>query len=144
MSDPGLAKIGSIPESPDTVGRIRRALARLANPLLVVTRNGVYLDTEGRIAVRPGTAATPYRAITSATTIASTDYFIHVTSGTFTQPLPTAVGIGGTVYIIRNSGGGTVTIDPAGAELIDGAATLAVGSGSTARIVSTNAAWITW
>jgi len=89
-----------------------------------------------------GTAILPYRAITSATTILATDYTIDCTSGTFTQPLPTAVGIQGTIYNIKNSGTGVVTIDANGSETIDGQLTQSVYQYDNLQVQSTGAGWI--
>lgn len=78
----------------------------------------------------------------TATYTAADDYTIDCTSGTFTVNLPTAVGITGRIYVIKNSGVGVITIDPAGAELIDGAATFSVVSGASATIQSTGSGYI--
>jgi hypothetical protein len=48
---------------------------------------------------------------------------INCTANTFTVTLPTAVGIGGREYTIKNSGSGVITVDGDGAETIDGSAT---------------------
>ena len=46
----------------------------------------------------------PYRAITALTTLDNTDYTIDCTANSFTVTLPTAVGITGRIYNIKNSG----------------------------------------
>ncbi len=56
----------------------------------------------------------------AAYTILSTDYIIEATANTFTLTLPTAVGIAGKEFKIKNSGAGVITIDGNGAETIDG------------------------
>lgn len=85
-----------------------------------------------------------YVAKTGTYTASATDYTIDCTANTFTVNLPTAVGITGRVYVIKNSGAGTITIDPAGAETIDGAATLDIAVQWVAKTVqSTGANWIT-
>lgn len=53
---------------------------------------------------------TAYVAKTALYTLTESDYTVEVTSGTHTQTLPTAVGIPGRVYVITNSGSGTVTV----------------------------------
>lgn len=78
----------------------------------------------------------------TATYTAADDYTIDCTSGTFTVDLPTAVGITGRIYVIKNSGAGVITIDPNGSETIDGAATQAVVSGASFTIQSTGANWL--
>ena len=60
---------------------------------------------------------------TSTYTILTTDYTINCPSGTFSVNLPTAVGISGRVYHIKNSGTGTITVDGNGTETIDGSLT---------------------
>lgn len=62
----------------------------------------------------------PYSAKTGTATLTSSDYVVEATSGTFTITLPTAVGISGQLYVIKNNGTGTVTVTPAGMEKIDG------------------------
>jgi hypothetical protein len=124
MSGPGLAQVKSDPlASPE----VRRALARLSQRDKVATGEGIEVDPDGRLRVFPDGATTPYRAITAATVLTSEDYTIHATSGgPFTQPLLTSVGVVGRVYVVKNNSGGTITLDPDGAELVDGAATLAI------------------
>ena len=58
----------------------------------------------------------PLTQVTSTYTVLTTDYFVEATSGTFTISLPTAVGIKGQVYQIKNAGNGTITVDPSGKE----------------------------
>jgi len=73
--------------------------------------------------MRPG-----YAAKTTTYTLTSTDYFIDCTSGTFTVTLPTAVGITGHEYIIKNSGVGTITIATTSSQTIDGVTTKTLSS----------------
>lgn len=78
----------------------------------------------------------------TATYTAADDYCIDATANTFTINLPTAVGITGRIYLIKNSGTGVITVDPAGSELIDGSATATVVSGASFSVISTGTAWI--
>jgi hypothetical protein len=67
------------------------------------------------------------------------------TAGAVTVTLPTAVGIRGRRYTIKkiDAGAHAVTIDGAGAETIDGAATVALGTQYHFRIiVSDGSNWI--
>ena len=138
----GLAKITG---DPDATRRTDRALRRLGEPGNVVDQDVVWLNSNGQLTARPGRSITPYRAVTGATTITTSDWLIHATAGgPFTQALPTAVGIGGRVYVLKNNSGGTITVDPAGAETVDGAATAAVLNGASIRLQSTNLVWISW
>jgi len=85
----------------------------------------------------------PYTAQTTTYTAGADDYVIHCTSGTFTVSLPTAVGITGKVYIIKNSGSGLITIDPNGSQTIDGATTYVMGGAESVQVISTGSNWIT-
>jgi len=59
----------------------------------------------------------PYVGKTSTYTILDTDYFVDC-SGTFTVTLPTAVGVAGKVYVIKNSGSGSITVNTTSSQTI--------------------------
>ena len=84
-----------------------------------------------------------YTAQTTTYTAGADDYVIHCTSGTFSVNLPTAVGITGKVYIIKNSGSGLITIDPNGSQTIDGVTTYTMGGAESVQVISTGSNWIT-
>lgn len=94
-----------------------------------------------------GTAASsttlPFTNRTSTYTIDNTDCVINCTTGTFTVTLPTAVGIEGQYFFIKNSGTGAVTVDADGAETIDGLPNkiLAVQN-EAVMVISDGANWI--
>jgi hypothetical protein len=67
-----------------------------------------------------------YSAKTTTYSITSTDYTIDCTSGTFTVTLPTAVGITGRQYVIKNSGTGVITVATTSSQTIDGVTTQAI------------------
>ena len=75
----------------------------------------------GSLVVTTGSVSLPYAAKTTTYNIGSMDYLVDCTSGTFTVTLPTAVGITGRIYIIKNSGAGTITISTTSSQTIDGA-----------------------
>ena len=83
-----------------------------------------------------------YREVTSTDTFSATDYTINCTSGTFTVNLPTAVGIQGRIYIIKNSGTGTITLDASTTETIDGSLTLTLSGDDAFTVQSTGTNWI--
>lgn len=83
-----------------------------------------------------------YRGITALRTLDNTDYFIDCTANTFTVTLPTAVGITGRQYIIKNSGTGVITVDGNGSETIDGQTTWALPAQyDSITIMSDGANW---
>lgn len=73
----------------------------------------------------------------------TTDCVVNCTANTFTVTLPTAVGIEGQYFIIKNSGTGVITVDGDGSETIDGVANkiLAVQYESL-TVVSDGANWV--
>jgi len=94
-----------------------------------------------------GSIATAYVAKTAAYTLTASDSIVSAdaTGGAFTLTLPTAVGITGREYVVKriNAGANNVTIDGAGSELIDGAATLVLtAQWQAARVVSNGAGWL--
>lgn len=88
------------------------------------------------------TGTEAYRAITSATTILSTDWQIEATTGTFTQPLPTAVGIAGKIYSIKNSGTGVITVSTTSSQTIDGSLTQPLHQWENLTVMSNGTNWI--
>jgi len=75
-----------------------------------VARNGV---------TSLGGITNPHTVCSSTYTILPTDYLIDCSSGTFTVTLPTAVGIEGKLYTIKNSGTGVITLTTTSGQLID-------------------------
>jgi hypothetical protein len=80
-----------------------------------------------------GNGVMPYASKTGAYTVTAADKgsLIDCTSGTFTLSFQAAATLGAnwSTYI-RNSGTGVVTLDPSGAETIDGVATYTLGQGN--------------
>lgn len=82
------------------------------------------------------------RTVTTTGTILSTDDFINVNAaGATTQTLPSAA-TSGQAIIIKNIGAGTPTIS--GTDLIDGAATLTLTTGSSISLISSGGTWNIW
>lgn len=89
--------------------------------------------------------ATSYSARNTTYTVDADDRggVIEVT-GTWTLSLTAAATLGsGFSVIIANTSSGTITIDPNSSELIDGAATFALGRGRMVMLVCTGSAWKT-
>jgi hypothetical protein len=76
------------------------------------------LQVAGSLSLPIATKAANYTATV-------TDHTVLCNTGSMTLTLPTAVGIGGRIYVIKKTSAvaGTITIDPNGSETIDGALT---------------------
>ena len=84
-----------------------------------------------------GNGSVAYLALTAGYTALATDRgkLIDCTSGTFTLAFQAAATLGANwATTVRNSGTGTITLDPNAAELIDGAATYVLHAGSTVSL----------
>ena len=89
-----------------------------------------------------GSIACAYIAKTATYTLTANDFQLECTANTFTVTLPTAVGIAGRIYSIKNSGAGTITVAGDGTENIDGANTQTLAQWDNLKVVSNNVGWI--
>ena len=93
--------------------------------------------------VSGGSFALNYVAKTGTYTITASDYTIDCTSNTFTVTLPTAASITGRIYVIKNSGAGTITIATTSSQTIDGVTTQTLSTQYSSYTVQSNGAnWI--
>lgn len=70
--------------------------------------------------------------------------YVWIGSGAGTFTLPTAPFVGNNFFVVvRNSGGGDLTIDPSGVETIDGAPTLALRPGDSSTLITDGVTWYT-
>jgi hypothetical protein len=83
----------------------------------------------------------PYTGVTDNCTIGSNEYLINAPSGTFTITLPTAVGISGKQYIIKNSGNGVVTLNTLSSQTIDVSTSLTLTQNDTVEVISDGSNW---
>ena len=85
-----------------------------------------------------------YLEVSAAYTLIASDYTVNCTSGTFTVTLPTAVGVTGQIYNIKNSGTGIITVATTSSQTIDGFAssTITLNQYDNLQIQSTGANWI--
>ena len=77
--------------------------------------------------------------ISALHTAVATNHVINCTANSFTVTLPTAVGIQGKEYIIKNSGSGVITVD--GTETIDGDLTQSLNQYDSLTVVSDDTKW---
>jgi hypothetical protein len=89
-----------------------------------------------------GSVSHAYVAKTANYTLTGNDYQIECTDNSFTLSLPTAVGITGRTYSIKNSGTGLITVDGDGTETIDGELTQPLDQWDNVKIMSNGANWI--
>lgn len=108
----------------------------------VVQPNGIDILIDANGVISAVTSLYPYKAISSAYTIVYTDFQIECTANSFTVSLPTAVGIQGKAFSLKNSGAGTVTLAANGAELIDGESTQTLTQYDNLLFMSNNVGWI--
>lgn len=110
--------------------------ALLIDPVLTAAANFTAIQ------VNKGSISFPYIAKTTTYSILNSDYTVDCTSGTFTATLPTAVGCSGRIYVIVNSGTGTITLATTSSQTISGSTTktLSVQYGGY-QIQSDNANW---
>ena len=84
---------------------------------------------------------------TTGTTLSAANragVFIWTDSGSGTLNLPAVAAAGNNYFVlVRNAGGGVLTLDPAGGETINGAATLALDPKDSAVVVTDGTTWYT-
>lgn len=127
----------------DTVTVARGDDAVLDFSLLGADRTFTFPDASGVLALIGDPVTLPYVAKSGTYTLQASDAIMEATSGTFTTTLPTAVGVTGRLYVVKNSGAGVVTVDTTSGQTIDGAASASVAAGAVLRVASNGANWIT-
>lgn len=108
--------------------------------------NQLYYSTSTTTESRGFVEVTRYVAKTSNYTLTANDWTVDCTSGTFAVTLPTAVGITGRTYNIKNSGTGVITINTTGGQTVDdqisGYWTLGASSYANMCVQSDGTNWI--
>lgn len=85
------------------------------------------------------------KAYTNATgdyTLRTVDYLVEYTGGTYTVTLPSAVGLQGQEFEVKNSGTGAITVDTYGTETMDDSLTKIVGQYDGMKVMSNGTNWI--
>ena len=89
-----------------------------------------------------GSLTLAYTAVTNTYTVLQADFVVDCTANTFTVTLPTAAGITGKQFCVKNSGTGVITVDADGSETIDGYANFVLSTkGEAIWVVSDGANW---
>ena len=107
--------------------------ATTLNATGLTTTNGI--TSTGGITFKQVTINSSYTATTS-------DYMIDVTGGTFSVVLPSAVGIQGRLLVVKNNGGGAVTVQPVLGQNIDDKPFVILGETNTIQLSSNGANWV--
>jgi hypothetical protein len=97
-----------------------------------VTRRGI---------ISLGGVTFPYYSTTTAYAVTADDYFVDC-SGTFNVTLPTAVGIAGKIYIVKNSGSGLITVNTTSSQTIDGSLTKTLSQNDSIYLTSNGNNWL--
>jgi hypothetical protein len=84
----------------------------------------------------------PATGINATYTVGVNDYLIDITGNTITVTLPTAVGVNGKNYVIKNRGTGVVTVATDSSQTIDGANSKSLNNNDSIEIVSDGSNWI--
>lgn len=135
----GAAGLIDVVDGNGVSGNPEIALAEIGTP---GTYQSVTTDAYGRVVSGESGIVLPVVTKSANYTATSGDYAI-LCSATLTLSLPAAASNTGRSYAVRNTGAGTVTIDPNSTEQIDGAATKALTSGQFATIVCDGTQWFT-
>jgi len=83
----------------------------------------------------------PLTGVSNTYSIQSTDNTIECVSGTFTVTLPTAIGVIGKQYVIKNVGSGTITVATTSSQTIDGNNTVSLTQNESIIVVSDDSDW---
>jgi hypothetical protein len=84
----------------------------------------------------------PVTGINSNYTVGVNDYLVDVTGNTITVILPTAVGVEGKNYVIKNSGSGIVTVETTSLQTIDGVTSKSLKNNDSIEVTSDGSNWI--
>jgi len=122
----------------------------LVGTTLTVTPDNGFNNTDDEVLVYQHTFSTTgtggvtfgYVAKSATYTITSGDYVVECTANTFTTTLPSAIGIAGQHFVIKNSGNGIITLEGEGSETIDGDLNQALNQYDSVTVVSNGTNYI--
>ena len=138
--------IGTVSSSLDSAFGIQTSIGGTAAERFTFYKEsfGINTTTPNSYLQINGSFSTAYVQKTAAYVITSSDFTIECTSGTFDITLPTAVGITGRIYVIANSGAGTITLATTSSQTIDGNASgvLTLTQNKSYTVQSNNSNWV--
>ena len=91
-----------------------------------------------------GSLILPFRAVTGATTLTSTDYYVSASgAATYAVTLPTAVGATGLVYVVKSNmnAGVLLTVNTTSSQTIDGSTSLSLPRYNALQVISNGTNW---
>jgi hypothetical protein len=129
------------------------ALVTASNSLVLGCLNGINGGTaDTSVGIRTtapnsflqvnGSFALPLRSISAAATLGATDYTVVSTAAAGVPTLPTAVGIAGRIYVLKNRSGGTITPATTAGQTIDGAVPPPIGNSALLIVQSDGSNWV--
>ncbi len=84
----------------------------------------------------------PFVEKSAAYTLSTSDYMVNCTANTFTVTLPTAVGMIGKLYEVKNTGTGLITVTTTSGQTIDGSTTQELNQYDAILVQSNGANWV--
>ena len=114
------------------------------NERIALIQGGTGGSTQAEALLNLGALASDTVALSGAYTVVAADRGkVFNSTGTWTLSLTAAATLGdGFSFGVVNSGSGAITIDPSGAELIDGASTIILSAGQTCFVTCTGTAFL--
>lgn len=130
-----------------TNASLQREQVRQSLDQLYLALTGL-LGTDGTQSAALATLGAPLNDVSAhsgAYTVQATDRgkLLNCTGAWTLTLLAAATAGAGYAIGVRNSGSGTITLDPSGSETVDSAATIALAAGETCLLVCTGSAWLT-
>lgn len=104
-----------------------------------------FIRDDGVLATPGGGAViNGYIAKTANYTLLTTDYTVNCTANSFNITLPTAIGVTGQIYNIKNTGTGIITILTTSSQTVDGNTSgfYTISQWSNMQVQSNGANWI--
>lgn len=107
----------------------------------IVTFNSVLDDGSGNMTIAGGLAQ-HLRTVTASVTLSATDSTVLLNGATLTATLPTAAGITGRVYTIKQVSASTGTVATTSSQTIDGSATVTLAQYKYVTVQSDGSNWL--
>ena len=149
FDDTAVSKLSGIETSADVTDATNVAAAGAVMDADVIDEDNMASDSATKVPTQQSVKAyvdstTALDTVVTKTTnytLSSTDDVCICTTGTFTVTLPTAVGITGRRYIVKNANNGVITLDGSGVQTIDGVTDHALNEKDSLTVISDGSNW---